>query len=98
MVLILHFRNCSWVKLVNVNQGIVANKIVNHLQSRLVYFLMNTHIKKRSIYVCRHGESVHNVLGQIGGDCDLSERGKQVRFSYACYTDLEFILYFLSLL
>ena len=78
MTFILHSRHRSWVKLIDVNQGIVANKIVNHLQRRLVYFLMNTHIKKRSIYVCRHGESVNNVLGQIGGDADLSEQGKEV--------------------
>ena len=54
---------------------------------------MNTYIKKRSIYVCRHGESVRNMLGQIGGDSDISERGKQVRISYAYYTEL--ISYFL---
>lgn len=67
----------SWVKLINVNQRIVANQVVNHLQSRLVYFLMNMHIKKRNIYICRHGESECNTLGQIGGDSDLSERGRQ---------------------
>ena len=68
------------MKLINVNQRIVANQVVNHLQSRLVYFLMNMHIKKRNIYICRHGESECNTLGQIGGDSDLSERGRQVRF------------------
>lgn len=73
-------RNRSWVQLINVNQRIVANQVVNHLQSRLVYFLMNMHIKKRNIYICRHGESECNMLGQIGGDSDLSERGRLVRF------------------
>ena len=97
MTFILHFRDRSWVKLIDVNQGIVANKIVNHLQSRLVYFLMNTHIKKRSIYVCRHGESVHNMLGQIGGDADLSEQGNEVR-KIIPYVNTNLILYFFSLL
>ena len=60
----------------------MANQVVNHLQSRLVYFLMNMHIKKRNIYICRHGESECNMLGQIGGDSDLSERGKQVSELY----------------
>ena len=80
IVLTVDLRNRSWVKLINVNQRIVANQVVNHLQSRLVYFLMNMHIKKRNIYICRHGESECNMLGQIGGDSDLSERGDQVRF------------------
>lgn len=68
------------MKLINVNQRVVVNHAANHLQTRLVYFLMNIHIKKRNIYICRHGESEHNVSGQIGGDSDLSEQGKQVRF------------------
>ena len=80
IVFTLDLRSRSWVKLINVNQRIVANQVVNHLQSRLVYFLMNMHIKKRNIYICRHGESECNMLGQIGGDSDLSERGNQVRF------------------
>lgn len=29
------------------------------------------------IYMSRHGESVNNVLNIIGGDCHLSEHGKQ---------------------
>ena len=70
------------MKLINVNQRVMANQVVNHLQSRLVYFLMNMHIKKRNIYICRHGESECNMLGQIGGDSDLSERGKQVSELY----------------
>ncbi|XP_065912464.1 6-phosphofructo-2-kinase/fructose-2,6-bisphosphatase 1-like [Dysidea avara] len=70
-------RERSWVKLIDVNRRVVANRVVDHLQSRLVYFLMNMHIKKRNIYICRHGESECNMLGQIGGDSDLSPRGKE---------------------
>ena len=72
------YRERSWVKLIDVNRRVVANRVVDHLQSRLVYFLMNMHIKKRNIYICRHGESECNMLGQIGGDSDLSPRGKEV--------------------
>ena len=83
------------MKLINVNQRVVANQVVNHLQSRLVYFLMNMHIKKRNIYICRHGESECNMLGQIGGDSDLSERGKQVSVQYLVFL---LIYYLVSLL
>jgi len=45
------------------------------LQSRVAFYLMNLHLKPRSIYLSRHGESIYNVEGKIGGDSDLSPRG-----------------------
>ena len=76
---IMYVRDRSWVKLADVNQVVISNRVLNHLQSRMVYFLMNVHIKKRNIYICRHGESEYNVQGRIGGDSELSDRGKKVR-------------------
>ncbi|KAG7250052.1 hypothetical protein CRUP_027325, partial [Coryphaenoides rupestris] len=38
---------------------------------------MNIHVHSHSIYLCRHGESAHNVEGRIGGDSGLSPRGRQ---------------------
>ena len=34
-------------------------------------------IKNRRIFLSRHGESVGNVAGRIGGDDDLTDRGKE---------------------
>lgn len=76
-------RDRSWVKLADVNKIVISNRVLNHLQSRLVYFLMNLHIKKRNIYICRHGESEYNVQGRIGGDSELSDSGKKVTFIQA---------------
>jgi len=28
--------------------------------------------------MCRHGESEFNIQGRVGGDSDLSDRGKEV--------------------
>ncbi|CAK7896092.1 fructose-2,6-bisphosphatase [[Candida] anglica] len=65
----------TFIKLVNVNSQIVLNRIESYLESRIVYYVMNLHIKPRSIWLSRHGESNYNLTGQIGGDADLSERG-----------------------
>ena len=73
-------RDRSWVKMADVNKVVISNRVLNHLQSRMVYFLMNLHIKKRNIYICRHGESEYNVQGRIGGDSELSDRGKKVMY------------------
>ncbi|KAF2708398.1 fructose-2,6-bisphosphatase-like protein [Pleomassaria siparia CBS 279.74] len=65
----------TYVKLINVGKQVIINQIQDYLQSRVVYYLMNLHIKPRSIWLSRHGESQYNLSGQIGGDADLSERG-----------------------
>lgn len=49
----------------------------DYLQTRIVYYLTNLHIKPRSIWLSRHGESQYNLTKQIGGDADLSENGQQ---------------------
>lgn len=68
-------QDLSFIKLVNVNSQIILNRIESYLESRIVYYVMNLHIKPRSIWLSRHGESEYNLTGQIGGDANLSERG-----------------------
>lgn len=65
----------TFIKLVNVSSQIIVNRIESYLESRIVYYVMNLHIKPRSIWLLRHGESEYNLTGQIGGDSNLSERG-----------------------
>lgn len=65
----------TFIKLVNVNSQIILNRIESYLESRIVYYVMNLHIKPRCIWLSRHGESEYNLTGQIGGDANLSERG-----------------------
>uniref|UniRef100_A0A8C2KDA1 6-phosphofructo-2-kinase/fructose-2,6-biphosphatase 4a n=1 Tax=Cyprinus carpio TaxID=7962 RepID=A0A8C2KDA1_CYPCA len=62
---------------VNVGRRYLVNRVQDHIQSRIVYYLMNIHITPRSIYLCRHGESDLNIKGRIGGDSGLSARGKE---------------------
>lgn len=67
--------NIPFCRILNVGQRVTINKIEGYLQSRIAFYLMNLHLKPRSIYLSRHGESMYNVEGKIGGDSDLSPRG-----------------------
>ncbi|KAI9681281.1 MAG: Fructose-2,6-bisphosphatase [Caeruleum heppii] len=69
-------KEMTYIKLINVGRQVIINRIQDYLQSRVVYFIMNLHIKPRSIWLSRHGESEYNLGGQIGGDANLSERGQ----------------------
>ena len=66
--------------MINVGRRFLVNRVQDYIQSKIVYYLMNIQVHSHSIYLCRHGESDHNVEGRIGGDSELSPRGKQVLF------------------
>lgn len=70
-------QDSTFVRLINVSQHIIINRIESYLQSRIVFYIMNIHIKPRCIWLSRHGESVYNVEKKIGGDSHLSSRGLQ---------------------
>ncbi|NWZ30117.1 F26L bisphosphatase, partial [Asarcornis scutulata] len=67
----------SYIKIFDVGVRYLANRVQGHVQSRTVYYLMNTHVTPRAIYLSRHGESQLNLRGRIGGDAGLSPRGRQ---------------------
>lgn len=43
----------TYVKLIDVGKHVIINQIKDYLQSRVVYYLMNLHIKPRSIWLSR---------------------------------------------
>ncbi|KAL7624672.1 Fructose-2,6-bisphosphatase [Parahypoxylon ruwenzoriense] len=67
----------TYLKIMDVGSQVIINRIQDYLQSRVVYYLMNLHIRPRSVWLSRHGESLYNLYGRIGGDADLSPRGHQ---------------------
>lgn len=70
----------SFIQVINAGRSFFVHNVNGHVQSRVVYFLMNIHLLPRSIYLTRHGESEYNRAGRIGGDSPLSENGTK----YAC--------------
>lgn len=75
----------SFMKIYNTGEKVLVHKHEGHIQSRIVYYLMNIHIVPRTIYLTRHGESVMNLEGKIGGDSELSERGWEYAKALATY-------------
>ncbi|XP_013887639.1 6-phosphofructo-2-kinase/fructose-2,6-bisphosphatase [Austrofundulus limnaeus] len=88
-------RNLSYIKIFNVGSRYLVNRVQDHIQSRIVYYLMNIHVTQRSIYLSRHGESELNLVGRIGGDSGLSPRGAMFANALGsymrgqCITDLK---------
>ncbi|KAK6035407.1 6-phosphofructo-2-kinase, partial [Cooperia oncophora] len=61
----------SFIKVINAGKSFYVHNVKGHIQSRVVYFLMNIHLLPRSIYLTRHGESEYNQIGRLGGDSPL---------------------------
>ncbi|XP_007235038.2 6-phosphofructo-2-kinase/fructose-2,6-bisphosphatase 3 isoform X3 [Astyanax mexicanus] len=80
-------RNMSFIKVIDVGRRFLVNRIQDHIQSRIVYYLMNIHVQPRSIYLCRHGESQHNLQGRLGGDSGLSTRGRKFSSALAKFVE-----------
>lgn len=68
--------NLTYLKIKNIGTQVIASNIRSYLESHIVYYFMNLHIKPRRLWLSRHGESEYNLTGQLGGDANLSERGK----------------------
>lgn len=75
----------SFMKIYNTGEKVLVHKHEGHIQSRIVYYLMNIHIVPRTIYLTRHGESVMNLEGKIGGDSELSDRGWEYAKALSSY-------------
>uniref|UniRef100_A0A8C5NE46 6-phosphofructo-2-kinase domain-containing protein n=1 Tax=Gouania willdenowi TaxID=441366 RepID=A0A8C5NE46_GOUWI len=82
-----HDRDLSFIKIIDVGRRFLVNRIQDHVQSKIVYYLMNIHVQPRTIYLCRHGESLDNQEGRLGGDAGLSLQGR--KFSAALADFLE---------
>lgn len=81
---------CSYIKVIDVGRQIIMNDIEGYAQSKIVGFLLNAHISSRSIYLSRHGESDWNVSGHIGGDPQLTARGREYAAKLAEFIEKEF--------
>lgn len=80
-------RTLHYVKLINMVTGrgyMDVNRISGYIPGKMVFYLMQICKalgRSRKIWLTRHGQSLYNVEGKIGGNSDLSIRG-------AAYTHL----------
>lgn len=67
----------QYVKMIDVGKKVVSYNIQGFLASQAIYFLLNFNLCERQIWLTRHGESIDNLSGRIGGDSGLTKRGQR---------------------
>ncbi|KAI9016568.1 6-phosphofructo-2-kinase-domain-containing protein [Phycomyces nitens] len=70
-------QDIQFCKLINVGKKVIAHNISGYLSGQCIFYLMNFNLAERQIFITRHGESMDNVTGRIGGDAPLSEKGRK---------------------
>jgi broad specificity phosphatase PhoE/predicted kinase len=75
----------SYVKVIDSGAQVISNRIEGYLSSRLAFFLMQIRPTERPIWLTRHGESESNLVGRIGGDAPLTERGWEYADTLAAF-------------
>lgn len=68
-------RNMPYCSLIDVGRKMVSYQVNGFLSIQTVTYLMNFNLAPRQIWLSRHGESMDNVNGKIGGNSDLSQQG-----------------------
>jgi len=72
-----HEEDLSYIKFINVGKEIVTKNVYGYLPNLIANFLFKFNINDtKSIWISRHGESMDNSLGLLGGNSDLTDRGK----------------------
>jgi broad specificity phosphatase PhoE len=80
----------AYVRVLNAGKQLHTHAVAGYLAARVVFFLMNLHLSDRQIWITRHGESAYNALGLLGGDPELTPRGKQYAKELAGHIDAAF--------
>ena len=77
----------AYIQMIDVGRKVVAHQTHGFLSSQVVYYLLNFNLSPRQIWITRHGESLDDAAGRIGGDSDLSENGKRYAKALARFID-----------
>jgi broad specificity phosphatase PhoE/predicted kinase len=77
----------AYLRVTGIGRGVTVSNVDGYLAGRLVFFLMNLHLTARPIWLTRHGESVYNAAGVLGGDPDLTVDGYRYAQSLAQFLD-----------
>jgi 6-phosphofructo-2-kinase len=77
----------AYIQMIDVGRKIVSHQTHGFLSSQVVYYLLNFNLSPRQIWITRHGESLDDEAGRIGGDSDLSENGKRYAKALARFVD-----------
>lgn len=65
----------QYIQMVDVGRKLVQHRLKGFLSGGISNYLSSFNLAPRQIWITRHGQSLDNQLGKLGGDSPLTERG-----------------------
>ncbi|KAG5958437.1 hypothetical protein E4U58_005365 [Claviceps cyperi] len=65
----------QYIQMVDVGRKLIQHRLKGFLSGGISTYLSSFNLAPRQIWITRHGQSVDNELGKLGGDSILTERG-----------------------
>ncbi|CAH0059391.1 unnamed protein product [Clonostachys solani] len=65
----------QYIQLIDVGRKLVQHRLTGFLSDGIASYLSTFNLSPRQIWITRHGQSVDNELGKLGGDAPMTERG-----------------------
>jgi 6-phosphofructo-2-kinase len=65
----------SYCQMIDVGRKFITHDINGFLSTQVVGYLQHFNLAGRQVWISRHGESLDNAAGKIGGDAELSPCG-----------------------
>jgi broad specificity phosphatase PhoE len=75
----------AWLRIIDRGRKVEIHEVWGWIPGRIVSFLTNLQVTRHPIWLTRHGQSAWNVLGRIGGDSELSPKGREFAESLAAF-------------
>nr|POF11503.1 putative 6-phosphofructo-2-kinase pb17e12.14c [Quercus suber] len=66
-----------YIQMIDVGRKLVSHQVKGFLSAQANYYLLNFNLAPRQIWITRHGLSLDNISGKIGGDSELAPEGRQ---------------------
>ncbi|KAF4979402.1 hypothetical protein FZEAL_4379 [Fusarium zealandicum] len=65
----------QYIQMIDVGRKLVQHRLKGFLSNGISTYLASFNLSPRTIWITRHGQSVDNELGRLGGDSHLTEGG-----------------------
>lgn len=69
-------KRMQYIKMIDVGRKVVHYQLQGFLTGGIASYLSTFNLSPRQIWITRHGKSVDNCLGKIGGNSDLTDEGR----------------------
>lgn len=65
----------QYIQMIDVGRKLIQHRLKGFLSGGISTYLSSFNLTPRQIWITRHGQSIDNELGRLGGDSPLTERG-----------------------